>query len=159
MNIEYKNPVFRNYTAAVAWAFMLFWLMCLTLFTHLFFTQKVFGLSPLAVAGIMSMFWCGGIAGATHFFSLPCSRAEVRNAALFIREWTFWNIFRPREHRFDLFEQPPATEVLTESGDDGPYYRLVIPLPNGSKVLVTEGHDLDDISSAQSRLIQLWSTI
>ena len=136
---------------------MALWLGGLLLFTSLYLDKGVPGTHPLVAAGIMIFFWIGGIAGGKFFFAMPCVRAEVRNGALFVSEWTLRTMLSPRVYRFDLFADPPGIQFTHGTDSDGdPYFKLAIELPDGRELVVSEGHHREDVEAAQAKLNGVW---
>jgi hypothetical protein len=74
-----KSSILRNYVAMFGWVFMLLWMSMLLAFTKLYVTKGIPDTQPLVAAGIMSVFWIGGLAGCSHLFAQTCTRCEVKN--------------------------------------------------------------------------------
>lgn len=151
-------PVFRNYNAAFAWAFMLVWMGGLVIYTRLAVEAGAPGASAPVPAGILLVFWIGGIAGCVYFFGQACVRAAVRNGALFVSEWKLLSPFRRRLSRFDLLDLPPPFEISHDTDSEGdPYFRLLIVTPDQRRICVAEGRSLPDMESLRERMLALWA--
>jgi hypothetical protein len=154
---KHDRFLFRNFTASFGWAFMLFWLGMLIAFTQLYHSKGMPGANPLIATGVLGLFWIIGLPAALLVFRMPCIRAEVRNGALFVSEWTLFRLFTPRVHRFDLFEPPP--EIVFTEGEDTEgcaYFRTEIVHPGG-RLTIAEGHARGDVEEKFRKLAGLWT--
>jgi len=141
----------RNDWPIVGWVFGAAWIGGLLVFTYLYGRDGGFGqFDPLTEAGVLLMFWMGGLVLMSQTLALPrtCLIIE-RGRAELTRTW-MW-----RRRRETL---TPSTlrdiEVIRARDSDGdPYYKLVLAIGPGDGLVLSESADRGLVEARREEIL------